>query len=110
MWEPLNPQDLGAYGHPPEASDELNPDELESYESLAIERSNQVIGEIEKAVAAWNASKEQPEDLALRVERLRYLHQALTGWERKALTARKGSTQKRMELLREFCYIFYRYG
>ena len=85
---------------------------VDELEKLSMEKSNRVISAIENALAAWDAAAEKPPDLQPRINRLRYLHEALSRWERKMLKSidKKDDMDSRLERLREFGGICHAYA
>lgn len=87
-------------------------DDVVRLEKESLEKANRAISSIENALATWNAAKVKPVDLAPRVNKLRYFHDALSTWEKKMLKA-MGTTQdvqERIGRLREFSDICYMYS
>jgi hypothetical protein len=86
---------------PPEPINESN---IGQFEKEAIEKANKAISAIESALAAWDATKEKPEELKVKAERYRHFAEALSGWERKMLLAsgKKRTFAERVEMLEEF--------
>lgn len=73
-------------------------------EKLTIEKSNKAISAIENAMAMWESSLQKPEDVGMRIGRLKYFYDQITKWERKMLKsmAKKEDMVTRIKLLREF--------
>jgi hypothetical protein len=73
-------------------------------EKLTIEKANKAISATENAMAMWEASLQKPEDVGMRVGRLKYFYDQITVWERKMLKsmAKKEDMVTRIKLLREF--------
>lgn len=86
--------------------------DVEAAESETISRVNKTLSTIEKAVAAWDASKEKPLTLRLKIMHLKRFHSQLSKWERKMLLSisRHEATSKRVMLLREFTEICHAYA
>jgi hypothetical protein len=86
--------------------------DIEEMEKLTLEKANKALSTIENALAIWDASREKPEDLKLRISRLKYFYEALSGWEKKMLQsmAKKESMDARIEHLREFSDICHAYA
>jgi Lon protease-like protein len=81
-------------------------------EKDSLAKANRAISSIENALAVWNASKVKPEEMAARVNKLRYFHDALSRWEKKMLKAMASTqdVQERIGRLREFSDICYMYS
>ena len=95
-----------------DAMPEYSSSDIENLEKLSMEKSDEVISAIENAMAVWDASKEKPAGLELRLNRLRYLYEALVKWETKMLrySAKKNDLAARVERLKEFSGICRRYA
>lgn len=87
-------------------------DDVVRLEKESLEKANRAISSIENALATWNATKVKPEQLAARVNKLRYFHDALSRWEKKMLKAMSTTpdVQTRIGRLREFSDICYLYS
>jgi len=81
--------------------------DVEAAEKETISRVNKTLSAIEKAVAAWDASKEKPVALKLKIMHLKRFHSMLSSWERKMLMAvsKHETMSRRVLLLREFTEI-----
>jgi hypothetical protein len=86
--------------------------DIEEMEKLTLEKANKALSTIENALAIWDASREKPEELKLRISRLKYFYEALSGWEKKMLQSmvKKESVDARIEHLREFSDICHAYA
>jgi hypothetical protein len=86
--------------------------DIDELEKEALEKVNKALAAIENAIAIWDASKVKPEDYKMRIDRLRYFHDRLAGWEKRMLMsmAKKEDPASRIELLREFSDICYSYS
>ena len=86
--------------------------DVEEMEKLTMKKANKALTTIESALAAWDASEEKPEDMAIVVNRLRFFHNALSEWEKKMLVSiSKGADiSERVERLREFSDICHTYA
>ncbi len=78
--------------------------DVEELEKLSLERANKAISAIENAMAVWDASEDKPADLEPRLNRLKYIYEELTAWEKKMLKSRgkKEDMEARIERLMEF--------
>jgi|GEM_PF-1890994 len=85
--------------------------QVEDMEKRALEKANHAISAIENAMAVWDATKEKPDDLRVRIDRLRYFHSSLSDWETKMLKAiaKRQGVNERIRVLREFNDIVYTY-
>jgi hypothetical protein len=85
--------------------------DVDKIEREVLKKANTAITAIENAVAVFDASEEKPQDLKIRIDRLRFFHDALSDWEKKMLKAiAKGAkVQERVQVLREFSDICYSY-
>jgi hypothetical protein len=85
--------------------------DVDDIERETLQKANSAISAIENAIAVFDASEEKPQDLRIRIDRLRYFHDALSDWEKKMLKAiAKGArVHDRVEMLREFSDICYAY-
>ena len=102
---PKRSEDAPEAGGPPE-----NAASMEDVEKLALERASRAISDIENAVAVWDASREKPESLRPRIEKLRYFCERLSDWEKRMLVSRGGDIETRVVLLREFSSMCKRYS
>jgi len=86
--------------------------DVEAAENETISRVNKTLSAIEKAVAAWDASKEKPLALRLKILHLKRFHSQLSKWERKMLLSisRHEGRSKRVVLLREFTEMCHAYA
>jgi len=84
---------------------------LQNLEKQTLEKANKAISAIENAIAVWDAAKKKPKDLKLRINRLKYFHQALSNWEKRTLRdiANQRDLVERVQRLREFSDICYAY-
>jgi len=100
--EPGNAAGGGAYT----ASD------IDEMEKLSLDKANKALSAIEGTLAIWESSAEKPENMRVRIGRLRYIYDALTEWERKMLRAmaKKEDADSRIARLREFSDICYAYA
>ncbi|MFH1393488.1 MAG: hypothetical protein ABII71_02300 [Candidatus Micrarchaeota archaeon] len=78
--------------------------ELQKIEKQTLEKTNKAISAIENAIAVWDASEKKPIDIKIRINRLRYFHQALSNWEKKMLSdiASQSEYTERVQRLCEF--------
>lgn len=85
--------------------------DVEEMEKKALNSANKALSAIENALAVWDASQQKPQDLQIRINRLRYFHDALSNWEKKMLKsmAKRSEVNERMQVLREFSDICYTY-
>lgn len=83
---------------------ELTKENIDLVEKETIDKVNKTISALEAALATWNAAKEKPDDLKDKFAGYEKLHDALVGWESKALKSlgKKESFGDRVERLREF--------
>lgn len=86
--------------------------DVDDMERLALEKANKALSAIENALAVWESSPQKPEDMRVRVGRLKYFYDALTEWEKRMLRAmaRKDDIDSRIARLREFSDICYAYA
>lgn len=93
-------------------SPDYSASDVEQMEQLTMNKANKALTTIESALAAWDASEEKPEDMALVVNRLRFFHDAVAEWEKKMLISiSKGADiSERVERLREFSNICHTYA
>lgn len=80
---------------------------MSGLEAEAIQASNRIIIAIEDLVATWDAAVQKPLVYAPIIVQMKYVHQALSDWERRMLKTR-GTVDVvgRERLLRQFCRIF----
>lgn len=85
--------------------------DVDDIERETLQKANKAISAMENAIAVFDASEEKPRDLKIRIDRLKYFHDALSEWEKKMLKAiAKGArVNERVEMLREFSDICYAY-
>jgi len=86
--------------------------DVEAAENETIRRVNKTLSAIEKAVASWDASKEKPINLRLKIMHLKRFHSRLSKWEKKMVLSisRHEARSKRVLLLREFTEICHAYA
>jgi len=97
--------------HPSVSAPSYSNSDIENMEKLTLEKANKALSAIENALAVWNASKEKPEALEIRVRRLRAFYDELSSWEKKMLKsmAKKENVDTRINNLREFSDICHAY-
>jgi len=84
----------------------VNKQNIGQIEDETIHRVTKTLSSLEVAISTWDASKEKPIDLKLKYMKYRWLHEALSGWERKVLTNKgKANYPTRMGHLQEFVTI-----
>lgn len=83
--------------------------DIEKMEKMSLEKANKAISAIENALAVWDLSKEKPDDLEARINKLKYFHEALTRWEKKMLLSKDEDIDMRVARLKEFTDICYMY-
>jgi hypothetical protein len=94
------------------SSSDYSSEDVVRLEKESLAKANKAISSIENALAVWNSSKVKPDELTVRVNKLKYFHDALSRWERKMLRAMssKEDMQERIERLREFSEICHMYS
>ncbi len=77
-----------------------------------MERAARTLSALRVAIASWNTSPDKPEELRPKFQKYRLLHDALLGWQRKALkvVGRKGAFDEKVETLWEFVDICQTYA
>lgn len=84
----------------------VNERNIDAIEKQTIQRVSKTLSALEVALATWDASKEKPLDLKLKYMKYRWLHEALSGWEKKTLQSRgKEDYRGRVGHLHEFVTI-----
>ena len=66
----------------------VNERNIDTIEQETIQRVSKTISALEVALSTWDASKEKPLDLKLKYMKYQWLHEALSGWEKKVLKSR----------------------
>jgi hypothetical protein len=86
----------------------VNERSIDGLEKQAMENANKTITELDKVLAAWDASKEKPEEYAPRIKKYRWLLDALSGWERAMLLSLKTKPkfEERVKMLERFVDIY----
>jgi hypothetical protein len=93
-------------------TDEYSIDQIDDLERRSLDKANKAISAIENAMAVWEASQEKPEDLKVRMIRLKYFYDSVINWEKKALRTigSAGAIGERVERLKEFAEICFTYA
>ena len=81
----------------------MSEDEVIAIEKETMERVSKTISALEGAIATWDASADKPEDLKDKFIRYKRAHEALSGWQVKALRSYgKSGFEDRVKLIWEF--------
>lgn len=91
---------------------EPDPAKVDEMERLAIERANKAVSAIESAVAAWEASPKEDDEMGKRVKKLRAFYDVITPWLVKTLktAGQKDMVGERLKRLGEYIEICTIYG
>jgi hypothetical protein len=89
----------------------LDESNISQIEKETIDKVNKTITVLEASIATWDATKEKPDDISDKFQRYKKFHDALAGWETKALKAmgkqeRFDSRVKRLEEFIDICYSY----
>ena len=63
----------------------VNKQNIDQLEQEALHRVNRTLSSLEIAIADWDAAETKPEDLKPKFMKYKWLHNALTEWERRML-------------------------
>jgi len=82
----------------------ITEDIIAEYEEDTMNKAMKAISTLEAALAAWDMSRDKPEEYRERFEKSRILHAKLNSWAQKMarLRGRKATYSERLKLLTEF--------
>jgi len=93
-----------------EAHPDLSEQDILDLEKTTMEKVNRTVSALEVAMAAWEGSTEKPDDLKEKIPRYKAIHQALSGWQAKAVRAfGTEDREARIRLIWEFVDICHAY-
>lgn len=82
----------------------ISEDAIAEYEEDTLLRAMRALSTIEAALAAWDMSKDRPDEYREKFESSRELYKELSGWTQKMakMKKRKATYSERLKLLTEF--------